>query len=184
MSCCARIGSMFLVEKNLEPRLPCREQREARAAETEIWRDCQRSSTGDSWRRVEEYACKTPIENVPAYHGWRLFRWGERRCAKPASEKRRIQVRQPRGANLDSIGEQFAGEQADFTPLLDDRVYRSVRLSREFWLVNLKVKALQALAACEKPRFAEFDGHRSSSVACSLIRCARSPTKPWVAAAD
>ena len=45
MSCCARIGSMFLVEKNLETRLPCREQRQARAAETEIWRDCQRSST-------------------------------------------------------------------------------------------------------------------------------------------
>jgi inosine-uridine nucleoside N-ribohydrolase len=36
---------MFLVEGNLEPRLPCRELREARAAETEIWRDCQRSST-------------------------------------------------------------------------------------------------------------------------------------------
>src|ERR1700756_3952295 len=40
----ARIRSMWLVQQNLEPGLPCREQREAGAAETEIWRACQRFS--------------------------------------------------------------------------------------------------------------------------------------------
>jgi PAS domain-containing protein len=40
----ARIRSMCLVQQNLESRLPCREHREASDAETEVWRDCQRSS--------------------------------------------------------------------------------------------------------------------------------------------
>jgi PAS domain S-box-containing protein len=34
---------MWLVQQNLEPRLPCREHREASDAETEVWRGCQRS---------------------------------------------------------------------------------------------------------------------------------------------
>jgi hypothetical protein len=50
-------------------------------------------------------------------------------------------------ANLYRTRKHFAGEHANFTPLLDDRVYGTVRLSSEFWLVNLKVEAFQALAA-------------------------------------
>jgi hypothetical protein len=35
---------MWLVQQNLEPRLPCREHREVSDGETEVWRVCQRSS--------------------------------------------------------------------------------------------------------------------------------------------
>ena len=44
MPWCARIKSMWLVQQNLELRLPCREHREANDGETEVWRVCQRSS--------------------------------------------------------------------------------------------------------------------------------------------
>ena len=52
-----------------------------------------------------------------------------------------------RNVTLYSTRKQLAGKQADLAALLDDRVCGTVRLSSEFRLVNLKVEALQALAA-------------------------------------
>jgi hypothetical protein len=65
--------------------------------------------------------------------------------------------------NLYATGKQFASEHVDFAPLLDDRFCRLIRFGREFRLMNLKVEALEALAARDKLRFAESDHHRSDS---------------------
>ena len=51
----------------------------------------------------------------------------------------------------------------DLASLLDDRLCRSIRLGSQFRLVYLKVEPLEALAACDKLRFAYFDAHRSAS---------------------
>jgi hypothetical protein len=54
-------------------------------------------------------------------------------------------------ANFDATRKHLPGEHADLSSLLDDRVYGTVRLNCEFWLVNLQVEPLEALAPCNKP---------------------------------
>jgi hypothetical protein len=48
---------------------------------------------------------------------------------------------------------------ANLAPLLNDRLCRSIRLGSQFRLVYLQVEPLEALAACDELRFAEFDRH-------------------------
>ena len=47
--------------------------------------------------------------------------------------------------NLDSTGEQLAGEQPNLPSLLNDCYVSSTRLRCEFWLMHLPVETLEAL---------------------------------------
>jgi hypothetical protein len=62
-----------------------------------------------------------------------------------------------------AAGKQLAGEQTDFVALLNDGLVGTVRLRRQFWVVNLKVKALEALAACDELGFADSYAYPSAS---------------------
>jgi len=66
-------------------------------------------------------------------------------------------IQAPLAANFDATRKHLAGEHADLASLLNDRLCRSIRLGSQYRLVNLKVDALQALAASNEFRFAQFD---------------------------
>ena len=52
--------------------------------------------------------------------------------------------------------------------LLHDRLCGGIRLSSQFWLVNLKVEPFRALAACNEFGFANSDAHRNASSCIAL----------------
>jgi hypothetical protein len=56
-------------------------------------------------------------------------------------------------ADLHSTRKKLSGKHADIVSLLDDCFCRSIRLSGKFWLVNLEVKAREALHARDKLGF-------------------------------
>jgi len=72
-------------------------------------------------------------------------------------------------ANLDSTRKQLASKHADFVPLLHDCLIGSTQLRCEFRLVNLPVKPLDALAACNKLGLADSHNHRSSASCCNSL---------------
>jgi hypothetical protein len=57
---------------------------------------------------------------------------------------------QPHRANLDAAGKKLTGEHTDFASLLNNRIGGIVRLSSQFWVVNLKIEPFQALAPCNE----------------------------------
>jgi hypothetical protein len=54
-------------------------------------------------------------------------------------------IQAPLAANLYPARKQLAGEHADLAALLNDCLCRLIRLRCQFWLVNLKIKTLEAL---------------------------------------
>jgi hypothetical protein len=70
-----------------------------------------------------------------------------------------VQLRRP---YLYAARKKLTGEQTEFATLLDDRLCGIVCISSEFRLVNLQVKAFEALNACKEPRFAKFRAHGRS----------------------
>jgi hypothetical protein len=53
-------------------------------------------------------------------------------------------------ADFDAARKQLSGKHADFVPLLHDCFIGSIRFRCKFRLVNLKVEAFDALAACDE----------------------------------
>jgi hypothetical protein len=96
---------------------------------------------------------------------------------RPAPFRRsgNLRLTQPAVAgNLDTAREKLTGKQTDLAPLLDNRACGIVWLSRKFWLVNLKIEALQALAACNELRFAELHAHWIASSYITFTMCRNS----------